>query len=51
MIVSSFLAALGQMGDRRFRGVLLKGIGLTIALLVAFYAAFVWGWGCLSVTA
>ena len=45
MIVSSFLTALGQMGDRRFRGVLLKGVGLTIALLVAFYAAFVWGVG------
>ncbi|MDJ0823624.1 MAG: EI24 domain-containing protein [Paracoccaceae bacterium] len=45
MIVSSFLAALGQMGDARFRGVLLKGVGLTIALLVAFYAAFVWSVG------
>jgi uncharacterized protein involved in cysteine biosynthesis len=38
MILSSFLAALGQIGDPRFRKVLLLGIGLTFALLVATYA-------------
>jgi uncharacterized protein involved in cysteine biosynthesis len=35
MIVSAFLAALGQIGDARFRRVLLLGIALTLALLVA----------------
>ena len=35
---SSFLAALTQMGDRRFRKVLGLGIVLTLALLVAAYA-------------
>ena len=38
MILSSFLAALGQIGDPRFRKVLLLGIGLTFGLLVATYA-------------
>ncbi len=38
LIVSSFVAALSQMGDRRFRRVLGLGIVLTIALLVAAYA-------------
>ncbi len=38
--------ALGQTGDPRFRKVLLLGLGLTIALLFAFYVAVVWlvGW-------
>lgn len=40
MIFSSFFKALGQTGDPRFRRVLLLGIGLTIGLLVAAYAAF-----------
>ncbi|MGR3711673.1 MAG: EI24 domain-containing protein [Shimia sp.] len=40
VILGSFFAALGQMGDPRFRRVLLRGIGLTFALLVAAYAAF-----------
>lgn len=40
MILSSFLAALGQIGDPRFRKVLLLGVGLTFAFLVAVYAAF-----------
>lgn len=35
VVFSSFFAALGQMGDRRFRRVLLLGIALTLALLVA----------------
>ena len=42
MILSSFLAALGQIGDPRFRRVLLLGLALTVALLVAFYAGFLW---------
>ena len=42
MILASFFAALGQMGDPRFRRVLGLGIVLTIALLVAMITAFVW---------
>jgi uncharacterized protein involved in cysteine biosynthesis len=42
LILSSFFRALGQIGDRRFRRVLLIGIALTIALLVAAYAALLW---------
>lgn len=38
MIFSAFGKALGQMGDPRFRRVLLLGVGLTFALLVAAYA-------------
>lgn len=38
MILTAFFKAVGQMGDRRFRRVLFLGIGLTIALLVGFYA-------------
>ncbi|MDO6456637.1 EI24 domain-containing protein [Celeribacter halophilus] len=37
-----FSKALVQLGDRRFQSVLLKGLGLTIALLIAIYLAFVW---------
>ncbi|WP_375175461.1 EI24 domain-containing protein [Pseudooceanicola sp.] len=40
VIFSSFFAALGQLGDPRFRRVLLFGLVLTVALLVAVYAAF-----------
>lgn len=40
MIFSDIAKALGQMGDPRFRRVLGMGIGLTICLLVAAYAAF-----------
>ncbi|WP_417249527.1 EI24 domain-containing protein [Celeribacter sp.] len=39
---SDFAKALGQLGDPRFRAVLGKGIGLTFALLIAIYIAFVW---------
>ncbi|WP_323786373.1 EI24 domain-containing protein [Thalassovita sp.] len=42
IIFSSFFAALGQIGDRRFRRVLLLGVGLTFALLVAVFAGFLW---------
>lgn len=38
MIFTCFLKALGQVGDPRFRKVLLIGVGLTLALLVAAYA-------------
>lgn len=40
MIFSSFFKALGQIGDPRFRRVLLIGVGLTFALLVVAYAGF-----------
>ncbi len=39
VILSSFLRTLGQLGDARFRRVLLLGIVLTLALLVAATAA------------
>lgn len=42
MILSSFFAALGQIGDPRFRRVLGLGIVLSIALLVAVTTGFVW---------
>ncbi|GAA0298403.1 EI24 domain-containing protein [Rhodovulum strictum] len=38
MIFSAFLKALGQLGDRTFRKVLLLGIGLSVGLLAAIYA-------------
>ena len=41
MILPSFFAALGQMGDPRFRHVLIKGVGLTIALLIIVTTSFV----------
>lgn len=46
MIVTAFLRALGQMDDPRFRNVLLLGLALTVALLVAATTGFVWliGW-------
>ncbi|AAV94239.1 membrane protein, putative [Ruegeria pomeroyi DSS-3] len=42
IIINAFLAALGQIGDPRFRKVLGLGVGLTLALLVAVYALFLW---------
>lgn len=39
MIFDDFFKALGQMGDPKFRSVLLRGIGLTILLL----AGITWG--------
>ncbi|MEM8654986.1 MAG: EI24 domain-containing protein [Pseudomonadota bacterium] len=46
MILTAFFSALGQISDPRFRRVLLLGIALTIALLVAATSGFVWliGW-------
>lgn len=42
MILSAFLRALGQIGDARFGRVLLLGIGLTAALLVAATVGVFW---------
>lgn len=42
MIFGDFYKALVQLGDPRFRRVLYWGVGLTIALLVAVYALFLW---------
>ncbi len=42
MIFTSFGLALGQFSDPRFRRVLALGILLTLALLVAAYAGFLW---------
>jgi uncharacterized protein involved in cysteine biosynthesis len=47
MILNAFFSALGQMADPRFRSVLLKGIGLALAVLFAISALFVWGTGWL----
>ncbi len=46
MILDAFFKALAQFSDSRFRAVLLKGIGLTLALLFAIYLVFmtVVGW-------
>ena len=43
MIFQAFTAALGQMGDARFRWVLVQGIGLTLALLFGLHAFAFWG--------
>lgn len=42
MILNAFFAALGQIGDPRFRAVLLRGVGLTITLLIAACAGAIW---------
>jgi len=42
MIFAAFLKTLGQLGDRRFRRVLLLGVGLTLALLIVAYAGVLW---------
>ncbi len=42
VIFDSFFKALGQMGDRRFRKVLLLGLGLTLGLLIAAYFVLLW---------
>ncbi|MCV2869569.1 EI24 domain-containing protein [Defluviimonas sp. WL0002] len=41
---SAFLAAVGQLGDRRFMRVLLLGVALSVALLAAFYAGLLLFW-------
>jgi CysZ protein len=40
VIFGAFLQSLGQLGDRRFRRVLVLGVLLALALLFAVYAAF-----------
>ena len=42
MILAAFFNALAQLPDRRFRSVLWRGIGLTIALLIGIYAGLLW---------
>ncbi len=42
MIPAALLRALGQIGDPAFRSVLLRGVGLTILLLIGVYAALLW---------
>lgn len=46
MIFSDFTLAVSQLSDRRFRRILLLGIGLTIALLIGLSVLFSWfiGW-------
>ncbi|WP_170454432.1 EI24 domain-containing protein [Ruegeria arenilitoris] len=48
IILNAFFAALGQLGDSRFRSVLLRGVGLTIVLLVVACAAAIWGINALA---
>ncbi|MEW9921247.1 EI24 domain-containing protein [Marimonas sp. MJW-29] len=42
LILESFLRALGQLSDPRFRRVFFLGIALTLALLIGFTAGFAW---------
>ena len=42
LIIGSFSRAVGQLSDRRFRRVFFLGIGLALALLIGFTAAFMW---------
>ena len=42
IILNAFFAALGQIGDSRFRGVLWRGVGLTILLLIVACAGAIW---------
>ena len=41
--VKDIARAIGQVGDPRFRGVLLRGVGLSVALLAGFAVLLVWG--------
>ncbi|SEO49045.1 Uncharacterized protein involved in cysteine biosynthesis [Salinihabitans flavidus] len=43
MIFIAFSRALAQLGDPRFRKVLLVGVGLTVALLIAVSTGVIWG--------
>ncbi|MFP4274204.1 MAG: EI24 domain-containing protein [Paracoccaceae bacterium] len=47
VILGSLFRALGQLGDRRFRRVLGRGVGLTLLLLAALTALVAWGVGWL----
>ncbi|MEM9127027.1 MAG: EI24 domain-containing protein [Pseudomonadota bacterium] len=48
IIVNAFFAALGQIGDPRFRSVLLRGVVLTILLLIAACAGAIWAINALA---
>lgn len=48
IILNAFFAALGQLGDARFRSVLMRGVGLTILLLVVACAVAIWGINALA---
>lgn len=41
-MIADALRAIGQLGDPRFRGVLLRGVGLSVALLAGATALLVW---------
>jgi uncharacterized protein involved in cysteine biosynthesis len=41
-MIGDALKAIAQMGDPRFRRVLLAGVGLSLALLLAFSAVLIW---------
>ena len=47
MLLEDFRKAVNQLTDPAFARVLWRALGLTIALLAAFFAAFVWGLGWL----
>jgi CysZ protein len=47
MIFDAVTRAIGQMPDRRFRGVLLRAIGITLAILIAANFVVIWGVGWL----
>ncbi|MGZ9811967.1 EI24 domain-containing protein [Pseudoroseicyclus sp. H15] len=42
MILTDFMKAVGQIGDPRFRRVLIVGVLLALALLIGFYAGLLW---------
>ncbi|WP_172677898.1 EI24 domain-containing protein [Ruegeria sp. 6PALISEP08] len=42
IILNAFFSALGQTGDPKFRAVLLRGVGLTILLLIVACAGAIW---------
>lgn len=41
-MIGPVLSAIGQIGDPAFRGVLLRGVGLSVALLAGFGAGMIW---------
>ncbi|SDY76362.1 Uncharacterized protein involved in cysteine biosynthesis [Jannaschia faecimaris] len=42
-MIDDVLRAIGQLGDPRFRRVLLTGVGLSLVLLIGFSALMIWG--------
>lgn len=40
--MNDIIKAIGQIGDPRFRNVLLMGVGLSLGLLIAFSIVFIW---------